>query len=586
MTTFKDIGVSAEIVKALEENGIVNPTEIQEQAIPMILESDPDFIGMAQTGTGKTAAFGIPMLELVDPGMKKTQALVLAPTRELAQQIAKEISMFSKYQEQIKVDVVYGGASIQDQMRSIKRRTPHVVIATPGRLIDLAKRKAIDLGNVGYVILDEADEMLNMGFKEELDKILAFTPEDKRTWLFSATMPSEIRRLVKVYMNEPMEVKTNQKRVVNENIEHRYKMVRRADKPQALKRLIDFYPDMYGVVFCRTKIETQRLAETLVQGGYAVEALHGDLSQAQRDAVMNRFRSGSVKVLLATDVAARGIDVDNLTHVVHYALPDDKEYYTHRSGRTARAGKKGVSIALISPEDRRKLDFLQQRLGIKMEQGKLPTLKEVTANRVVTWADKATNLEHDPVDPAILETIRPYFEELSKEQILEQFLAMELKKLSADNEKDDLNTTGRDRDRGRGRRDDFRDGPRGRRDRDRGPRGDRRDRRDRGDRDDRRERRDRGDRGDRAERSSRRGGKEAGMDTFFINIGAVDHVNKGELLRIICDTSGIRGKDVGAIRINKNHTFFDVQESQAKGLETKFTGMDYKGRKVRMNKEQ
>ena len=362
MTTFKDIGVSAEIVKALEENGIVNPTEIQDKAIPMILESDPDFIGMAQTGTGKTAAFGIPMLELIDSGIKKTQALVLAPTRELAQQIAKEISMFSKYQEQIKVDVVYGGASIQDQIRSIKRRTPHVVIATPGRLIDLAKRKAIDLGNIRYVILDEADEMLNMGFKEELDKILAFTPEDKRTWLFSATMPSEIRRLVKVYMKDPMEVKTNQKRVVNENIEHRYKMVRRADKPQALKRLIDFYPDMYGVVFCRTKIETQRLAETLVSGGYAVEALHGDLSQAQRDAVMNRFRSGSVKVLLATDVAARGIDVENLTHVVHYALPDDKEYYTHRSGRTARAGTSGVALSFCDAGEKGYLHNIERTI--------------------------------------------------------------------------------------------------------------------------------------------------------------------------------------------------------------------------------
>ena len=586
MTTFKDIGVSAEIVKALEEQGIINPTEIQEKGIPMILENNPDFIGMAQTGTGKTAAFGIPLLEMVDPGMNKTQALVLAPTRELAQQIAKEINGFSKYQDKIKIDVVFGGASITDQMRSIKRRTPQIVVATPGRLIDLAKRKAINLGDISWVILDEADEMLNMGFKDELDKILAFTPEDKHTWLFSATMPSEIRKLVRLYMKDPMEVKSSGKRVINENIEHRFKLVRRADKPQALKRLIDFYPEMYGVVFCRTKIETQKLAESLISGGYAVEALHGDLSQSQRDAVMNKFRSGSVKVLLATDVAARGIDVENLTHVIHYALPDDKEYYTHRSGRTARAGKKGVSIALISPDDRRKLDFLQSRLGIKMEQSKLPGLKEVTINRVTSWAEKISTFNHENVDENIMETINSYFGEFTKEQLLEQFIAIELDKMNHANERDDLNYSARkgDRDDSRGRRDN--------RDRDRGRGGNRSERRERdfgrgrNDRD--RRGRDRGERGDRGDRNERGGGrrrKEEGMETYFINIGDVDHVNKGELLRIICDQSGVNGRDVGAIRINKNHTFFDVKDDRTQGIEKKFDGMEYKGRKIRMNRE-
>ncbi|MCT4624204.1 MAG: DEAD/DEAH box helicase [Schleiferiaceae bacterium] len=546
MTTFNELGVSPEIVKALEEHGIINPTEIQENAIPVILENDPDFIGMAQTGTGKTAAFGIPLLEMIDPGMNKTQALVLAPTRELAQQIAKELSVFSKYQEKVKVEVVYGGASIVDQMKSIKRKTPQVVIATPGRLIDLAKRKAINLGHVDWVILDEADEMLNMGFKDELDKILAFTPEDKRTWLFSATMPSEIRKLVKLYMHDPLEVKVNRKKVVNENIEHRFKTVRKADKPLALKRLIDFYPEMYGVVFCRTKIETQRLSQDLVKSGYAVEALHGDLSQAQRDQVMARFRAGNVKVLLATDVAARGIDVDNLTHVIHYALPDDKEYYTHRSGRTARAGKKGVSIALISPDDRRKLDILQSRLGIKMDQAKLPSLQEVTINRVTSWAEGVMKFEHEPVDQNIMETIKSYFEDYTKEELLEQFIAAELQKLNNAGERDDLNYTIKKGEGGDGNRRDRRDRDRGR---------------------------------------GRGKGKEKGMDTFFINIGSVDKVNKGELLRMVCDISGIRGKDVGAIRVNKNHTFFDVKDSKSKGLEKKFKGMEFRGRKIRMNKE-
>ena len=534
------MGLSDEIVKALEEQNIINPTDIQEQAIPILIQDEPDFIGLAQTGTGKTAAFGIPLLELIETDWNWVQSLVLAPTRELAQQIANELSNFSKYKKNVKVEVVYGGAPIDKQIKSIKNKIPQVIIATPGRLLDLIKRKTIRLDNIHYVILDEADEMLNMGFQEEIDKILEHTPQEKKTWLFSATMPSEIRKIIKKYMVDPVEVKVNTKKVVNENIEHRYKLVHRNDKPKALKRLIDFYPDMYGVVFCRTKIETQRLAESMMKDGYAVEALHGDLSQNQRDAVMAKFRSGNVRVLLATDVAARGIDVENLTHVVHYALPDDKEYYTHRSGRTARAGKKGVSIALISPEDRRKLDLIRHRLGIKMEQGKLPTLAEVAVNRVLTWSEKVKAFEYEDVDAKLIKQVRNSFDGYTKEELIERFVAMELDKLNHENERDDLNLKPGKHDRSR---DDSRDRRRG------------------------------------------KDGKEKGMSTFFINIGKSDQVNKGEMLRMICDVSGIRGKDVGAIRIMKNHSYFDVRDLKSKGLEKKFKGLEFDGRKVRMNRE-
>ena len=556
MNTFSDLGLADEIVKALNENNITTPTEIQAQAIPVMLAENPDVIGLAQTGTGKTAAFGLPLLQMVDPEFSDVQSVVLSPTRELAQQIANELGNFSKYLDGIKVEVVYGGAPIDKQIRSLRKKAPHILVATPGRLIDLIKRRAVKLNNIEWVVLDEADEMLNMGFKEDIDTILEGTPEEKRTWLFSATMPNEIRKIIKKYMVEPVEIKVSPKNVLNKNIEHRYKMVLRSDKPKALKRLIDYYPDMYGVVFCRTKIETQKLAQELTKDGYAVDALHGDLSQSQRDAVMARFRAGAVKVLLATDVAARGIDVENLTHVVHYALPDDKEYYTHRSGRTARAGKKGVSISLISPEDRRKLELLQSKLGIKMDQAKLPTLQEVAVNRVVSWADKVANFESEKVDDALMEKIIPSFENMSKEEMLEHFVAMELNKLNNKGEQDDLNYTPKKRKKGerletdRGGRDHF-----GR------------------------------ERKDRNERRRGKDGKEPGMDTFFINVGSIDKVSKGELLRMVCDVSGLRGKDIGAIRVMKNHAIFDVKEAKSKGLEKKFKGLEFEGRKIRMNKE-
>ncbi|NNC94972.1 MAG: DEAD/DEAH box helicase, partial [Chitinophagales bacterium] len=323
--------------------GFENPTEIQEAAIPFLVDGDDDLIGLAQTGTGKTAAFGLPLLNRIDYNNKDTQALILAPTRELGQQIAEQLQQFSKHLRKVKILPVYGGASISHQIKAIKKGQ-HIIVATPGRLVDLIKRKVVNLNTVRFLILDEADEMLNMGFKEELDQILFETPAEKLTWLFAATMPKEIKKIVHKYMDDPVEVRVNQKNVVNKNIEHQFAVVKHSNKTEALTRFLDMDPDMRGVVFCRTKRDTQDLAEDLMSRGYKADAIHGDLNQPQRDRVMKRFKSHDLHVLVATDVAARGIDVNDLTHVFHFTLPDDHAYYTHRSGRTARAGKTGISI--------------------------------------------------------------------------------------------------------------------------------------------------------------------------------------------------------------------------------------------------
>ncbi|MFZ9055882.1 MAG: DEAD/DEAH box helicase, partial [Flavobacteriales bacterium] len=378
MESFEQLGLSAPILEAITALGFDTPTDIQAQAIPHLLAGDRDFIGLAQTGTGKTAAFGLPVLEQLDPSAPHVQALILAPTRELGQQIAQQIELFSKRLDGIQAVAVYGGANIMTQIHALKRPS-QIVIATPGRLIDLAKRKAIHLDKIEYVILDEADEMLNMGFKEELDAILAMTPDTKRTWLFSATMPREIRRLVKQYMNDPFEVRIDPTTAVNEHIEHRYAIVKHGDKTEALGRFMDLDADLFGVVFCRTKRDTQDLAESLMKKGYRADALHGDLSQPQRDRVMRRFKARELQVLIATDVAARGIDVNDVTHVFHHSLPNDQEYYTHRSGRTARAGKKGISLAFISQRERAVVNRFSKSLGIEFEHVMIPDAKDIAS---------------------------------------------------------------------------------------------------------------------------------------------------------------------------------------------------------------
>ena len=628
MQTFKELGLSEEILRSLEEIGFETPTEIQSKSIPLLLEHKPDFIGLAQTGTGKTAAFGLPLLQFLDTSIGHTYGLILAPTRELAQQIAKELENFGKYIKGLRTNVVYGGTPITSQIRDLKRNVPHILVATPGRLQDLIDRKAVKLDQLEILVLDEADEMLNMGFQEDIDKILQFTPEEKLVWLFSATMPNEIRRIIGTYMEKPLEVKIHSESKTNENIDHKYIYVHRNDKEAALKRVIDYLTDFYGVIFCKTKMDTQELAEYLEHEGYRADPLHGDMSQSQRDAVMAKFRSKATSILVATDVAARGIDVDSLTHVVHYSLPENPEYYTHRSGRTARAGKKGTSLAIVTPQDIGRIRFFEKTIGVDIKHIKVPLQNQMYNKKLEKWTDKVINTDTIELNEEMVTKVLESFETLSKQDLVERILAMEFNKLYKKIEKDDLNMSvsadrgsGRDRD-GRGsrdgrRRDDRygdkgsdRGGRYGDRDRssrdDRAPRSDRNDRAPRGDREDRAPRGDsydraprtdsydrapRGDRDDRVTRGDRgdRGAKKAhpanpNMDTYFINIGKIDNVHPGVLVDIIAEHAGLSKKQIGNIDIQKRHCLVEIDRKGAKDLNNDKT-LKYRGRKVTIKKE-
>ncbi len=457
MESFKHLGLSTPILNAITELGFEKPSEIQYKAIPQLVKEDRDFIGLAQTGTGKTAAFGLPLLERIDPTNNSTQALILAPTRELGQQIAEQINIFSKYQPKLNILAVYGGANIVAQIKAL-RQPQHIIIATPGRLIDLIKRKAARLDQIKFLVLDEADEMVNMGFKEELDTILTYTPEDKLTWLFSATMSSEIRRIVNTYMDNPIEVKIDAQNVVNANIEHKFVLVRHSDKMEALTRFLDANPDLRGVVFCRTKLDTQDLAEILLRKDYKADALHGDLSQQQRDRVMKRFKSNELQVLIATDVAARGIDVNDLTHVFHFSLPDDISYYTHRSGRTARAGKEGISVAFIGSREIGKIQQFAKQLGITFKRTLIPDATAIFQSRIGAWCEQILQTKSKTqLDPKLTEIADSVFGNLSKEELISKLLNYELGKVSMVTNRDlnesiSLPNNDRDRDRDRDRR--------------------------------------------------------------------------------------------------------------------------------------
>lgn len=440
MSDFSSLGLSPDILKALGDLGFESPSPIQAQAIPALLTDANDLIGLAQTGTGKTAAFGLPLLERIDPEYPHTQALILAPTRELGQQIAEQLELFSKYLPKLNVLAVYGGAAISNQIRALQK-PQHIIIATPGRLIDLIGRRAIKLDHLEILVLDEADEMLNMGFKEALDEILTYTPSEKMTWLFSATMPNDIRRIVDQYMHNPVEVRVNQKQSLNQNIEHQFVSLNHNQKSAALKRFIDLDPDIRAVVFCRTKMDTQNLAEELMHEGYLADSLHGDLSQVQRDRVMKRFKDHKLPILIATDVAARGIDVNDLTHVFHFALPDDAAYYTHRSGRTARAGKKGISLVFVGQRDFSKLKYLQSRLGIDFERVRIPDAKDIAFTRMDQWGQKVVKQAVQGVIPDhIIDHLEGLFSDLTQEELLGKIVAMEMEKIQLENE-EDLNVT-------------------------------------------------------------------------------------------------------------------------------------------------
>jgi ATP-dependent RNA helicase DeaD len=423
--TFHELGLNSDLLKAVTDLGFVNPTPIQQQTIPTLASQKTDLVALAQTGTGKTAAFGLPMLSKIDCNNKSVQALILAPTRELCVQITNDIKNYGKYLKGFGVTAIYGGARIDGQIKDIKRGV-QVVAATPGRLIDMIERRAINLSTVQIVILDEADEMLNMGFKEDLDIILKETPKSKNTWLFSATMPKEVERIARTYMEKPLELSTGRRNEGAENIEHIYYVVSPRDRYLALKRIVDFYPDIFGIVFCRTKAETQEVADALIKDGYSADALHGDLSQSQRDFVMKRFRSHTLQMLVATDVAARGIDVNDVTHVINYNLPEDVENYTHRTGRTARAGKSGIAIAIITPKDSGKIKDIERLVKKKFEKKNVPNGPEVCEKQLFNLVHKLHNVEvKDEEIESFLPAIYEELKDLSKEELIKRVVSEE-----------------------------------------------------------------------------------------------------------------------------------------------------------------
>ena len=532
---FIELGIRHDIVNAISELGFENPTPIQEQSIPVLLTGSNDFVGLAQTGTGKTAAFGLPLLELLDFEENHPQALVLCPTRELCLQIANDIKNYSKKMSNVHVVAVYGGASIMDHLRQIKRGV-QIVVATPGRMLDIINRKAIDFSAVKYVVLDEADEMLNMGFQEDIDSILSTTPEEKKTWLFSATMPAEVRRIAKKYMTDPFELTMGAKNTGNANIEHEYYIVRARDKYAAFKRIVDFNPDIFGIVFCRTKIETQEIAESLIKDGYNADSLHGDLSQQQRDKVMKRYRERSLQLLIATDVAARGIDVNDVTHVINYSLPDEIENYTHRSGRTARAGKTGVSISIVNAKELGKIRQIERVIGKKFVKAEIPTGFDVCEKQLFSIVHKVHNVTvNEEQIEQYLPRIYDEFKDFTKEDFIKRFASIEFNRfLDYYKNAPDLNASVEE---GRNRFE---------------------------------------------ERGERGNGVRGNFTRLFINLGSVDEFNRGDLLGYICNTTKISGRTVGKIDVKGVYSFFEVQNEDVDKVMASFKEAEYKGRPVRI----
>ncbi|MEO6301658.1 MAG: DEAD/DEAH box helicase [Bacteroidia bacterium] len=423
--TFQEIGLNDDLIKAVTDLGFTTPTPVQQQTIPLLAKEPTDLVALAQTGTGKTAAFGLPILNLINCDNKTVQALILAPTRELCMQITNDIKNYGKYMRGFGVTAIYGGARIDGQIKDIKKGV-QVVVATPGRLIDMIERRVINLNTVKIVVLDEADEMLNMGFKDDLDIILKETPKEKNTWLFSATMPREVERISKNYMSNPVEISTGKKNEGADNLEHIYYQVQSRDRYLALKRVADYYPEIFGIVFCRTKAETQEVADSLIKDGYSADALHGDLSQSQRDFVMKRFRSHTLQMLVATDVAARGIDVSDVTHVINYNLPEDVENYTHRTGRTARAGKSGIAIAIITSKDSGKIKDIERIIKKKFEKKDVPNGLDVCEKQLFNLVHKLHNVEvKDEEIESFLPAIYEELKELSKEELIKRFISEE-----------------------------------------------------------------------------------------------------------------------------------------------------------------
>jgi ATP-dependent RNA helicase DeaD len=567
MITFEALGLEERLMKAVSELGFTTPTPIQEKSIPVLLSGTKDLIGLAQTGTGKTAAFGLPLLQLIDESKKFPQALIVCPTRELCLQIVKEIELFKKYQKSMNVVAVYGGASIGMQIRDIKRGV-QIIVATPGRLIDLIERKAINLGEIQYVVLDEADEMLNMGFQDDIEFILQNTPKKESTWLFSATMPPEIRKVSRKYMKEPVEVTVGQVNTSNKNIDHQYFVVSSQHRYEALKRLIDFNPGIYGIIFTRTKIDAQQIAEKLTREGYDIDALHGDLTQQQRDSVMGQFRERTLQLLIATDVAARGIDVKDITHVINYELPDDMEVYTHRSGRTGRAGKTGICMSIVHSREIGKIRQIERIAKSQFHKLEIPSGKDVCRKQFFAFMDKiistdVSNEEYETYVPMLQEK----FAEMSKEEILKRVAAMEFDRfLKYYENAEDLNL----RERSRSTFDKFsKEGGRG-------------------ERSDRRRERMVPERGGDERKPYRdtqgRDFKGGGNYTkLFVNLGTKDGFYKASFLQFILDMSDLRKEVLGKIDMRELNSWVEVDSSAAKQMMKAVDGKKFKGRSIRMN---
>ena len=540
MTTFKSLGLNAELLKAVEKLGFETPTDVQDKVIPILLEQDTDLVALAQTGTGKTAAFGFPMLQRIDSTNRMTQGLILSPTRELCIQITNDMADYGKAIKGVNIVAIYGGANIQEQANKIKRGA-QIVVATPGRLKDMIKRRLVDISAIKYCVLDEADEMLNMGFYEDIKDILTHTPNDKNSWLFSATMPPEVNRIAKKFMNNPQEITVGTKNSSAKNIDHQYFIVPGRERYAALRAVVSMNTDIFGVVFCRTKIETQKVADKLIQDGYKAAAIHGDLSQNQRDIVMQSFRKKRIQLLVATDVAARGIDVDDITHVINYQLPDETEVYTHRSGRTGRAGKKGTSIIFVTKSDRRKIKSIENKLQTKLSEIQMPSAEEVFTSKINHWVEqvKTTPIKSDLHNhlPKVINA----FEELTKETLIELILSKEFK--SFDLHPKALEFSGERRSERSSRRSD------------------------------------RGS--DRSfERSDRKINAPEDKDRFFINVGARDQYEWTTLKDFLRSFLSLEQDDVFQVEVMKNFSFFSTHKKHRDLVLKAFDNLIMDDRKV------
>ena len=543
MNTFEELGVCQEIRRAIEEMGFVQPMPVQEAVIPSLLESRQDTIALAQTGTGKTAAFGIPLLQRLDVGNRETQSLILSPTRELCLQIADDLRDFSKYMEGVHVEAVYGGAAIEPQVRALKKGV-QIIVATPGRLIDLKNRGYARLEHVSNIVLDEADEMLNMGFSDAINEIFESLPEKHNTLMFSATMSREVERIAKNYLTDAQEIVVGSRNEGAENVNHIYYMVHAKDKYLALKRIVDYYPKIFAIIFCRTKLETQEIADKLIKDGYNAESLHGDLSQQQRDLTMQKFRQHLTQLLVATDVAARGLDVDDLTHVINFGLPDDIENYTHRSGRTGRAGKKGTSISIVHSKEKHKIRSIEKEIGKQFVEAVIPSAEEICKKQLYKVMDEIvkTDVNDDEIAP-FMQDISRYFEYIDKDELIKKIVSREFGRFLvyyADAPEIEVPETGKS---GKS-----------------------------------------GDSGYQTDREKRMNKAQKGFKRLFINLGRKDGFFPGVLMQTLNRYVGGR-QEVGHIDLLDTISYFEVPEQDARKVMTQLTGIRYKGRTVRCNAE-